>query len=144
MLDSTTPPASPSPNPSFRRALAYWLKLGFISFGGPAGQITLIMVVGFVGFVGGWSRALFGPDSLLLAGAVAASVITFFTCLPSFCFIFPGGPFIESTHGQLKFSAPLTAITAAIAGVIVNLAVFFAQQVLWPDGLGGASSGCRR
>ena len=43
-----------------------------------------------------------------------------------------------------KFSAPLTAITAAIAGVIVNLAVFFAQQVLWPDGLGGASSGCRR
>ena len=91
MLDSTTPPASPSPNPSFRRALAYWLKLGFISFGGPAGQIALIMVVGFVGFVGGWSRALFGPDSLLLAGAVAASVVTFFSCLPSFCFIFRAG-----------------------------------------------------
>ena len=88
MLDSTTPPASPSPNPSFRRALAYWLKLGFISFGGPAGQIALIMVVGFVG---GWSRALFGPGSLLLAGAVAASVVTFFSCLPSFCFIFRAG-----------------------------------------------------
>ena len=136
MLDSTTPPASPSPNPSFRRALAYWLKLGFISFGGPAGQIALIMVVALVGFVGGWSRALFGPDSLLLAGAVAASVVTFFSCLPSFCFIFPGGPFIESTHGQLKFTAPLTAITAAIvgvgviAGVIVNLASGLARLVL--------------
>ena len=94
MPDSTPPPTSPSPNPSFRQAPAYWLKLGFISFGGPAGQIAVIMVVafvGFVGFVGGWSRALFGPGSLLLAGAVAASVVTFFSCLPSFCFIFRAG-----------------------------------------------------
>ena len=42
MPDSTPPPTSPSPNPSFRQAPAYWLKLGFISFGGPAGQIALM------------------------------------------------------------------------------------------------------
>jgi chromate transporter len=97
----------------------------------------LIMVVSFVGFVGGWTRALFGADSLLLAGAAAATVVTFFTFLPSFVFIFLGGPFIESTHGNLKFTAPLTAITAAVVGVIVNLAVFFGWHVLWPAGWGG-------
>lgn len=97
----------------------------------------LIMVVSFVGFVGGWSRALFGPDALPLAGAVAATVVTFFTFLPSFCFILLGAPFIETTHGKLQFTAPLTGITAAVVGVIVNLAVFFAYHVLWPQGLGG-------
>ncbi len=97
----------------------------------------LIMVLSFVGFVGGWSQALFGSDSRLLAGAVAATVVTFFTFLPSFVFIFLGGPFIESTHGNVKFTAPLTGITAAVVGVIVNLAVFFAWHVLWPAGFGG-------
>ncbi len=66
-----------------------------------------------------------------MAGAV---VVTFFTFLPSFFFIFIGAPFIESTHGDLRFTAPLTAITAAVVGVIVNLAVFFAVHVLWPHG----------
>jgi chromate transporter len=56
-----------------------------------------------------------------------------FTFLPSFLFILLGAPFIESTHGKLKFTAPLTGITAAIVGVIVNLAVFFAWHVLWPQ-----------
>jgi chromate transporter len=97
----------------------------------------LIMVVAFVGFVGGWTKAVFGTDSLFLSGAVAATVVTFFTFLPSFFFILLGGPFIESTHGKLKFTAPLTAITAAVVGVIVNLAVFFAYHVLWPTGLSG-------
>ena len=68
---------------------------------------------------------------------VAACIVTFFTFLPSFFFIFLGGPFIESTHGNLKFTAPLTAITAAVVGVIANLAVFFALHVLWPTGLSG-------
>jgi chromate transporter len=95
------------------------------------------MVVAFVGFVGGWTKALFGPESLWLAGAAAATVVTFFTFLPSFLFILLGGPFIETTHGKLKFTAPLTAITAAVVGVIVNLAVFFAIHVLWPQGFGG-------
>ena len=97
----------------------------------------LIMVVAFVGFVGGWTKTVFGADSLFLSGAVAAMVVTFFTFLPSFFFIFLGGPFIESTHGNLKFTAPLTAITAAVVGVVVNLAVFFAYHVLWPTGLSG-------
>ncbi len=94
----------------------------------------LIMVVAFVGFVGGWSKQILGPDSLFVAGALAASVVTFFTFLPSFLFILIGGPLIETTHGQLKFTAPLTAITAAVVGVIVNLAVFFAWKVWWPHG----------
>ncbi|MDC1285026.1 chromate transporter, partial [Gammaproteobacteria bacterium] len=56
----------------------------------------------------------------------------------SFVFIFAGGPFIETTHGNLKFTAPLTAITAAVVGVILNLAVFFAYHMLWPQGFGEA------
>jgi chromate transporter len=60
--------------------------------------------------------------------------VTFFTFLPSFMFILAGGPVIETTHGQLKFTAPLTGITAAVVGVIVNLALFFAWHVFWPHG----------
>jgi chromate transporter len=97
----------------------------------------LIMVVAFVGFVGGWNHAVFGTDSLFLSAAAAAAVVTLFTFLPSFLFIFIGGPFIESTHGKLQFTAPLTAITAAVVGVIVNLGVFFAYYVLWPAGFAG-------
>ncbi|MGY4827128.1 chromate efflux transporter [Sphaerotilaceae bacterium SBD11-9] len=97
----------------------------------------LIMVVSFVGFVGGWTKAVFGANALFASGAAAAVVVTFFTFLPSFFFILLGGPFIESTHGKLQFTAPLTAITAAVVGVIVNLAVFFAYHVLWPAGLSG-------
>jgi chromate transporter len=63
--------------------------------------------------------------------------VTFFTFLPSFIFILAGGPLIETTHGKLKFTAPLTAITAAVVGVILNLALFFAVHVLWPKGFGG-------
>ena len=97
----------------------------------------LIMVVAFVGFVGGWGRPMFGPEQLFLAGAVAAVVVTFFTFLPSFLFILIGGPLVEATHGDIKFTAPLTAITAAVVGVILNLALFFALHVLWPQGLDG-------
>ncbi|NOU40164.1 MAG: chromate efflux transporter [Methylotenera sp.] len=92
----------------------------------------LIMVVAFVGFVGGWSQAVLGSDSLFLSGAVAAMVVTFFTFLPSFLFIFIGAPLVEATQNNLKLSAPLTAITAAVVGVIVSLALFFAQHVFLP------------
>jgi len=97
----------------------------------------LIMVVAFVGFVGGHGHALFGPDQLFLAGAVAATLVTWFTFLPSFVFILAGGPLVESTRRELRFTAPLTAITASVVGVIVNLALFFAQHTLWPAGFAG-------
>ncbi len=101
----------------------------------------LIMVVAFVGFVGGWTKAAAGAmpggDMLWLAGAAGATVATWFTFLPSFIFILAGGPVVESTHGKLGFTAPLTGITAAVVGVIVNLAVFFAWHVLMPNGNSG-------
>ncbi len=105
---------------------------------GEANPGPLIMVVAFVGFVGAYVQALFGPDLVFVAGAIGAVLVTWFTFLPSFIFILAGGPFVESTHGNLKFTAPLTAITAAVVGVILNLAVFFAYHVLWPTGLAGA------
>jgi chromate transporter len=97
----------------------------------------LIMVVAFVGFVGGYVKAVFGPDMLFIAGASAAAIVTWFTFLPSFIFIFAGAPLIETTHNDLKFTAPLTAITAAVVGVILNLALFFGYHVLWPNGFSG-------
>jgi chromate transporter len=63
--------------------------------------------------------------------------VTFFTFLPSFIFILLGGPLVETTHRQPQLTAVLTGITAAIVGVILNLAVFFAWHVLWPAGLDG-------
>ncbi len=76
----------------------------------------LIMVVAFVGFVGGYVKAVLGPEHLFLAGALAATLMTWFTFLPSFLFIFAGAPLVESTHDDLRFTAPLTAITAAVVG----------------------------
>ena len=101
----------------------------------------LIMVVAFVGFVGGWLKQVAGPDALFLSGALAATVVTFVTFLPSFVFILAGGPLVEATHGKLGFTAPLSAITAAVVGVILNLALFFAYHVLWPQGFGGRFDG---
>jgi chromate transporter len=97
----------------------------------------LIMVVAFVGFVGAYVKQVFGPDSVFLAGAVAASLVTWFTFLPSFIFILAGGPLVESTHDDLNFTGPLTAITGAVVGVILNLALFFGYHVLWPQGFDG-------
>ncbi|MGH8610569.1 MAG: chromate transporter, partial [Gammaproteobacteria bacterium] len=82
-------------------------------------------------------QALFGPEHLFLAGAVAATLVTWFTFLPSFLFILAGGPLVESTHNELKFTAPLTAITAAVVGVVLNLTFFFGYHVLWPEGFAG-------
>ncbi len=104
----------------------HWLTAPQMIDGLALGETTpgpLIMVVAFVGFIG--------------AGVAGALVATFFTFLPSFIFIFMGAPFIETTHGDLRFTAPLTGITAAVAGVILNLAVFFAYHVLWPEGRTG-------
>ncbi len=97
----------------------------------------LIMVVAFVGFVGGWTKELFGPELLPWAGIAAASTATLFTFLPSFLFILLGGPAVEATRHEVRLTAPLTGITAAVVGVVLNLAVFFAYHVLWPQGFEG-------
>jgi chromate transporter len=91
----------------------------------------LIMVVTWVGYLGGVTKEVFAhPIAAGLAGAAAA---TFFTFLPSFWFIIAGGPFVEASRNELKFTAPLTGITAAVVGVIINLAVFFAWHTFWPQ-----------
>jgi chromate transporter len=80
----------------------------------------LIMIVTFVGFVGGWTKL-----ATTSAAIVGACVATYFTFLPSFA----GGPMVESTRDDLRLTAPLTAISAAVVGVIVSLAVFFAEHI---------------
>jgi chromate transporter len=117
-----------------------WLTAAQMIDGLALGETTpgpLIMVVAFVGFVGGWGAELFGPDRRFLSGTVAAVAVTYFTFLPSFIFILLGGPIVETTHRLPRITAPLMAITAAVVGVILNLAVFFAYHVLWPAGFKG-------
>lgn len=94
----------------------------------------LIMVVTFVGFVGGWGQAIIGIDSPFLLGLLAASIVTFFTFLPSFMLILLSAPLIERTQDNVYFSASLTAITAAVVGVILSLALFFALHIFLPFG----------
>lgn len=118
----------------------HWLTAQQMIDGLALGETTpgpLIMVVTYVGFVAGWTKELLGDGRLFLAGATAACVVTYFTFLPSFLFILAGGPLVESTHGNLKFTAPLTGVTAALVGVILNLAAFFAWHVFWPHGFQG-------
>jgi chromate transporter len=114
-----------------------WLSAGQMIDGLALGETTpgpLIMIVAFVGFVGGWTHALFGADARLLAGAAGAAVASLFTFLPSFVFILAGGPLVESTRGNVRMTAPLTAISAAVVGVIASLAVFFGRQVFLAGG----------
>jgi chromate transporter len=99
---------------------------------GEATPGPLIMIVTWVGYMGGVAKSVLGDP--IAAGLAGAAVATFFTFLPSFWFIIAGGPMIEATRGELKFTAPLTAITAAVVGVILNLAAFFAWHTFWPQG----------
>jgi chromate transporter len=99
---------------------------------GEATPGPLIMIVTWVGYLGGVAKEVF--DNPIAAGIAGAAVATFFTFLPSFLFILAGGPLVEATRGELRFTAPLTGITAAVVGVILNLAVFFAWHTFWPQG----------
>ncbi|MBY0572209.1 MAG: chromate efflux transporter [Undibacterium sp.] len=117
-----------------------WLSTTQMLNGLALGETTpgpLIMVLAFVGFVGAYVKAVFGPEQQFFAGAVAACLVTWFTFLPSFIFVLAGGPIIEATHQEVRLTAPLTAITAAVVGVILNLALFFAYHVIWPSGFSG-------
>jgi len=117
----------------------HWLSPLQMMDGLALGETTpgpLIMVVAFVGYVGAHTQALLGPDAPFLAGALGAALVTWFTFLPSFLFILAGGPLVESSRHEVRLTAPLTAITAAVVGVILNLALFFGAHVLWPQGTG--------
>ncbi len=115
-----------------------WLGADQMVDGLALGETTpgpLIMVVAFVGFMGGWNGS-----GTLSAGVVAALVVVWFTFLPSFLFILAGGPLVEASREDLRVGAPLTAITAAVVGVIVSLALYLAGPALAPTGAldGGA------
>ena len=118
-----------------------WLTGAQMIDGLALGETTpgpLIMVVAFVAFLGGWAKQVLGPDSLFLGAALAATVVTWFTFLPSFLFILAGGPLVETTHNNLKFIAPLTAITAAVVGVIASLALFFIAHIAIKPAIDGS------
>jgi chromate transporter len=120
-----------------------WLSVPQMIDGLALGESTpgpLIMIVAFVGFVGSWNLQALGPDQLFLAGALGAAVVTFYSFLPSFLFVLGGGPYLEHTRDDLRLSAPLAGISAAVVGVVLQLGVFLAAHVFWPDGLGGAPS----
>ncbi len=109
-----------------------WLSALQMMDGLALGETTpgpLIMVVAYVGFLGGYQQQVLGPDALFWGAALAATVVTWFTFLPSFIFILAGGPLVESTHGKLQFTAPLAAIAAAVVGVVASLALFFIAHI---------------
>jgi chromate transporter len=94
----------------------------------------LVMVNTFVGFVGAAQHTGLAFLPITWAGTLGAIVVTVFTFLPSFIFILAGAPWVEATRKNLSLAAPLTAISAAVVGVIVNLALIFAQHTFWPNG----------
>ena len=93
----------------------------------------LIMVTQYVGFIGAWNDP--GPFAPLLYGTLGALITTYATFLPCFLFIFLLAPYIELLANDRRLRAVLVGVTAAVVGVIANLAVFFATQVLFPDGV---------
>ncbi|MES2741932.1 MAG: chromate efflux transporter [Pseudomonadota bacterium] len=110
----------------------HWLTPAQMMDGLALGETTpgpLIMIVAFVGFVGGWTHA--AGAGVLPAGIAGACTAAFFTFLPSFVFILAGGPLVEASRDNVRMSAPLTAISAAVVGVIVSLALFFGRHVFW-------------
>ena len=119
----------------------HWLTPTQMIDGLALGESTpgpLIMVVAFVGFLAAYNQSLLGVEHQFIAGALGAIIVTWFTFIFSFFFISAGAPVIESTHNQIRFTAPLTAITAAVVGVILNLALFLCYHVLWPQGFEGS------
>jgi chromate transporter len=110
-----------------------WLKPGQMMDGLGLAETTpgpLIMVLQFVGFMGAWQHPE-GP-SPLLAATLGALLTTWATFTPCFLWIFIGGPHIEQLRGNEKLTSALSAVTAAIVGVILNLAVWFALHVFFP------------
>jgi chromate transporter len=97
----------------------------------------LIMVLQFVGFVAGWNN----PEGMgaLASAVLGALVTTYATFLPCFIFIFAGAPYIEVIRGNPHLTSALSGVTAAVVGVVLNLALVFGAAVIWPHGVAGGT-----
>ncbi|MCC6207878.1 MAG: chromate efflux transporter [Gammaproteobacteria bacterium] len=108
-----------------------WLTAGEMIDGLGLAETTpgpLIMVVQFVGFLAGFRESGFDP----LLGAVTCGLLaTWATFVPSFLFIFLGAPYVERLRNRPALGGALAAITAAVAGVILNLALWFGMHVVF-------------
>jgi len=114
-----------------------WVTAAQMMDGLALGETTpgpLVMVNAFVGFVGAAQHSSLTFLSVTWAGTLGALVVTIFTFLPSFVFILVGAPWVEATRKTISLAAPLTAISAAVVGVIIDLALIFAQHTFFPDG----------
>jgi len=115
----------------------HWLTAAQMVDGLALGETTpgpLVMVNAFVGFMGAAQHTSLAFLPITWAGALGAIVVTIFTFLPSFVFILVGAPVVEATRRSLSLAAPLTAISAAVVGVIIDLGLVFAQHTFFPDG----------
>jgi chromate transporter len=113
----------------------HWLAPGQMMDGLGLAETTpgpLIMVLQFVGFMGGWNQPM--ALSPLLAATLGALITTWATFVPCFLWIFLGAPHIEQLRGNQRIGAALSAVTAAVVGVVLNLAVWFGLHVLFPNG----------
>ncbi|WP_298960829.1 chromate efflux transporter [uncultured Roseibium sp.] len=111
-----------------------WLSAGEMLDGLGLAETTpgpLILVTQFVGFLGGWRDP--GPFSPVTSGMLAAAMTTWVTFAPSFLFVLAGPPWMERLRGNRILANALSAITAAVAGTILNLAVWFAINVLFTE-----------
>jgi chromate transporter len=110
-----------------------WLKTGQMMDGLGLAETTpgpLIMVLQFVGFMGGWNQP--GQLSPIVAATLGALITTWVTFTPCFLWVFLGGPHIEQLRGNKRISMTLSAVTAAVVGVVLNLAAWFALHVIYP------------
>ena len=102
----------------------------------------LIMVLQFIGFMAGWNHASNDPGSSgqITSAVTGALITTYTTFLPCFIFIFLGGPYIEVLRGNRSLNSALSGVTAAVVGVVLNLALVFGLAVIWPQGFGGGTN----
>ena len=110
----------------------HWLARGEMLAGLGMAETTpgpLIMVVQYVGFLAGYRTP--GALSPLVAGSLAGLLVTWVTFTPCFLWVFLGAPYIEALRGARALSAALSAVTAAVVGVILNLAVWFGIHVIF-------------
>ena len=116
----------------------HWLNTTQMMDGLALGESTpgpLIIVVAFVGYIAAYLNTAFA-QAPVLSGVLGACIVSWFIFLPSFCFIFLGGPLIESTRQEFKFAPLMNGISCAVTGVIASLSLFFMYHTIFPNDLG--------